>query len=284
MKKLIPLLLLLVSMPSLAQRQFDIEVIIFKRAVNPEKVNESWPNDIAQIDFKRSGAMSDANYRGSKGVKMLPYSAYELTGEVEKLKKHAGYSVLFHKAWRQGDQSKAYAPTFHIRAGKDYSSTFNVDGTEKGNDDNHSSPVDGVTEVAIDKPLYELDGKLQVYVQHYLYAETQLDLKAPSSKEVVITAPTQNTDPLAASGTLDSDAVAVDTNAISGSTTEQNGANADDANVIAGHLQDVAVQTEVQTFLKDYRLDQKRRMRSNETHYLDHPLLGMIIQVRRVAN
>ncbi|MCW8346470.1 peptidoglycan binding protein CsiV [Vibrio sp. ZSDZ65] len=280
MKKLIPLLLLLVSMPSLAQRQFDIEVIIFKRAVNPEKVNESWPNDIAQIDFKRSGAISDANYRASKGVKMLPYSAYELTGEVEKLKKHAGYSVLFHKAWRQGDQSKAYAPTFHIRAGKDYSSTFNVDGSEKGSNDSYSSPVDGVTEVAIDKPLYELDGKLQVYVQHYLYAETQLDLKAPSSKEVIIAAPTQ----IAESSTGNRDIVASETNAVAGSTAETNDANADESNVIAGNLQDVAVQTEVQTFLKDYRLDQKRRMRSNETHYLDHPLLGMIIQVRRVTN
>ncbi|MCO4789722.1 hypothetical protein DK293_13990, partial [Vibrio cholerae] len=27
----------------------------------------------------------------------------------------------------------------------------------------------------------------------------------------------------------------------------------------------------------------KRRMRSGETHYLDHPLMGVIIQVRRVA-
>ncbi|MBO0181007.1 CsiV family protein, partial [Vibrio parahaemolyticus] len=30
------------------------------------------------------------------------------------------------------------------------------------------------------------------------------------------------------------------------------------------------------------RMDQKRRMRSSETHYLDNPLMGMIIQVRRV--
>ncbi|MGV2990120.1 peptidoglycan binding protein CsiV [Vibrio sp. E150_011] len=268
MKKLIPLLLLLVSMPSLAQRQFDIEVIIFKRAVNPEKVNESWPNDLTQIDFKRSGAMNDANYRASKGVKMLPYSAYQLNDEVAKLKKHAGYSVLLHKAWRQGDQGKASAPSFHIRAGKDYSSTFNTNGSVKGSNDNQSSPVDGVTEVAIDKPLYELDGKLQIYVQHYLYAEAQLDLKSPSSKEVVIAGPT----PIQES----------DTELMAPLATGD--ASEPDNNVIAGNLQEVEVQTEVQTFLKNYRLDQKRRMRSNETHYLDHPLLGMIIQVRRVAN
>ncbi len=38
--------------------------------------------------------------------------------------------------------------------------------------------ADGFKEETIDKPLYELDGKLQIYVQHYLYAETTLDLKA----------------------------------------------------------------------------------------------------------
>jgi hypothetical protein len=28
-----------------------------------------------------------------------------------------------------------------------------------------------------------------------------------------------------------------------------------------------------------YRLQQSRRMRSNEVHYLDHPLFGIIVQV-----
>lgn len=46
MKRLIPLLLLLIAMPSMAARQFDIEVIIFKRAVDAEKVSESWPNSL----------------------------------------------------------------------------------------------------------------------------------------------------------------------------------------------------------------------------------------------
>ncbi len=41
MRILIPLLLLCVSMPSWAARQFDIEVIIFKRAVDAESTSES---------------------------------------------------------------------------------------------------------------------------------------------------------------------------------------------------------------------------------------------------
>lgn len=184
MKRLIPLLLLFVSLPSLAQRQFDIEVIIFKRAVDAEKVNESWPNTQPKISLERVGSFQDTQYRAKKGVQMLPYSEYKLTPQKDKLRKHAGFEVLMHTAWRQGDQGKSSAPVFHIQAGKDFSKDFNADGSEKGAVT--AANTDGFKEETIDKPLYELDGKLQIYVQHYLYAETTLDLKAPGVREVTL--------------------------------------------------------------------------------------------------
>ncbi|MBF4433322.1 hypothetical protein ERJ77_02185 [Vibrio anguillarum] len=255
MKKLIPLLLLLISMPSLAQRQFDIEVIIFKRAIDAEKVSESWPNSLPEINIQRAGSFSDLNYRQEKGVKMLPFSDYQLNDQAQKLKNHAGFEVLLHTAWRQGDQGRTSAPIFHIQAGKDYSAKFNTDGSEKVAV-LEESPVNGVLEQSIASPLYELDGKLQIYVQHYLYAETTLDLKAPSVREIVL-----QSKPLELDITPE----------------EQN------AEVQLGNLEAISPTVEKEEFLKSYRMDQKRRMRSNETHYLDHPLMGMIIQVRRVA-
>ncbi|PMN54273.1 hypothetical protein BCT31_01610 [Vibrio lentus] len=254
MKRLIPLLLLFVSLPSLAQRQFDIEVIIFKRAVDAEKVNESWPNTQPKISLERVGSFQDTQYRSKKGVQMLPYSEYKLTPQKDKLRKHAGFEVLMHTAWRQGDQGKSSAPVFHIQAGKDFSQDFNADGSEKGAIT--AGSADGFKEETIDKPLYELDGKLQIYVQHYLYAETTLDLKAPSVREV----------------TLKEQPIELDT-PVSGA----------DSNVQVGNLTEISPTVQVEEFLKSYRMDQKRRMRSTETHYLDHPLLGMVIQVRRVA-
>lgn len=254
MKRLIPLLLLFVSLPSLAQRQFDIEVIIFKRAVDAEKVNESWPNTQPQISLERVGSFQDTQYRAKKGVQMLPYSEYKLTPQKDKLRKHAGFEVLMHTAWRQGDQGKSSAPVFRIQAGKDLSKQFNADGSEKGVVT--AVNTDGFQEETIDKPLYELDGKLQIYVQHYLYAETTLDLKAPSVREV----------------TLQEQQIELDS-PVSGA----------ESNVQVGNLTEISPTVEVQEFLKSYRMDQKRRMRSTETHYLDHPLLGMVIQVRRVA-
>ncbi len=254
MKKLIPLLLMLVAMPSMAQRQFDIEVIIFKRAVDAEQTSESWPNQVPEIDLKRAGSFADASYRSKKGVTMLPISEYALNDEVKKLQQHAGFQVLMHRAWRQGDQGRFGAPIFHVQAGRDYSGKFNPDGSMI--ETQQSEVLEGITEESIPKPLYQLDGKLQVYVEHYLYADVQLDLKQPSVKEVTLEShlpgevdPTQTTD---------NDVVQV------------------------GLMEDVTPTVHTVEFLKSYRFDQKRRMRSTETHYLDHPLMGMIIQVRRV--
>lgn len=53
-------------------------------------------------------------------------------------------------------------------------------------------------------------------------------------------------------------------------------------NIQLGHLEDVTPDTEIKEFLKSYRMKEKRQMRSGETHYIDHPLMGMIIQVRKV--
>ncbi|NVD06946.1 hypothetical protein FCU94_08470 [Vibrio sp. JPW-9-11-11] len=259
MKKLIPLLLLLVAMPSMAQRQFDIEVIIFKRAVDAEQTSESWPNRLPAIDLERAGSFADASFRASKGVQMLPYSEYQLTGEVQKLNQHAGFEVLMHKAWRQGDQGRFGAPTFHVQAGRDYSSLFNTDGSMRG--DSSNQILDGVTEESIPKPLYELDGKLQVYVEHYLYADVEVDLKHPSVRNVSLR---EREPQLTAQASTES------APALTDSTTQ------------VGLMEEISPTVVKQEFLKSYRLDQKRRMRSTETHYLDHPLMGLIIQVRRV--
>ncbi|WP_217512178.1 peptidoglycan binding protein CsiV [Vibrio metschnikovii] len=255
MKKLIPLLLLLVAMPSLAQRQFDIEVIIFQRAIDAEKTQESWPNSLPEINLSRAGSLSDAQYRQSKGVRMLSQTDYQLTEQAQRLRNHAGFQVLLHTAWRQGDQGRASAPVFHIQAGKDYSTQFNPDGSERVAQTEQYRPIDGVVEQTVTPPLYELDGTLQIYVQHFLFAEANFDLKKPSVREVILQDPS-----------LDLDELDQDTRT-----------NAQD-----GHLIAISPTMEKQSFLKSYRLDQKRRMRSGETHYLDHPLMGMIIQVRRV--
>ncbi|MGF1690229.1 peptidoglycan binding protein CsiV [Photobacterium kagoshimensis] len=280
MKKFIYLLLLVVSWPSFAARQFDIEVILFKRNINPEQVNESWPDTQQAIDLRGTIAFSDKDRLSAKGVRVLSPSQYQLNSEYNKLKNHAGFTPLAHIAWRQGDQGKGAAPRIHLTAGKDFSDRYFADGTSRDavslsapqdistdaapntdsgmvvttDNDVTSASINNINQPAINKPLFELDGKLQVYVQHYLFVDADLDLREPGRREVIV-----GTEPLE-----------IDT--LGG-----------EANVQVGHLQEVKKRVEVEEFLKDFRFKQTRRMKSSETHYLDHPLMGMIIQVRRVG-
>ena len=185
---------------------------------------------------------------------MLPRSSFRLNAQESALNNHAGFKVLKHVAWRQGDRGKASAPIFRIVGGRDFSGSYNADGSPIGSSSSLTS--DGYSEENVSGPLYELDGKLQIYVQHYLFAETTMDLREPSVREIHIES--QPSDQLT------------------------NELGEIDGNVQVGNLAEVSPTVTEEKFLKSFRMDQKRRMRSSETHYLDNPLMGMIIQVRRV--
>lgn len=277
MKKLIYLLLLAISWPSLAARQFDIEVILFKRNIDPAQVSESWPDQQKPINMKGTISFGDDNRLAAKGITLMSPGQYQLTSQYNKLKGHAGFTPLAHFGWRQGDLSKGAAPKFYLTAGKDFSAQYLPDGTSKKElrrreislsdassdvdsgivvtTDNLSSESDTMTATP-ESPLYELEGKIRVYVQHYLFTEASLDLREPGRREVIVGA-----EPI----DIESDLLA------------------EQSNVQVGHLQEVKKKVEVEEFLKSYRFDQQRQMRSGETHYLDHPLMGMVIQIRRVG-
>jgi hypothetical protein len=280
-KKLIYLVLLTLSLPSFA-RQFDIEVIIFKRDLNPEAMMEQWPKILDPINLDRAISYRDNQMMVRNGATLLASSNYQLQAQYNQLKKHAAFTPMVHVAWRQGDQGRSRAPVFHIQAGQDFSETYLADGRSKAevareqaeaaaeltvNDS--SSPLNNENtfdEQSADAPLYELDGRLQVYVQHYLFIETQLDLKKPGQRKTMLESePVELELPTPVSS-------AVSTPLIETQDSVQ-----------IGHLEEIAPVYKIEQYLNTYRMAQKRKMRSSETHYLDHPLLGIIIQVRRVA-
>lgn len=266
MKFWISLMLLTFSLPTWAERLFDIEVVVFKRNVSPETTQEAWPDDISAVDTSKAGLLSSDEYRESKGVTLLSGDQFQLNTAVSELKRHAGFQVLLHTAWRQNDAGKRSAPRFHLQAGNDFAALFNEDGSPFQTIE--PSPVEGVSEMSIPNPVYELDGTVQVYVEHYLYANIDLDLREPYSREVPVIQP-------------QTDTLAQDNSSVDPFTV--NTASSDAGDVKAGNLAAIeAPQTQIETVLKRYRLEQKRRMRSGETHYFDHPLLGIILQVRKV--
>ncbi|UJF17432.1 peptidoglycan binding protein CsiV [Vibrio sp. SS-MA-C1-2] len=302
MKKLVFLLLFFVSIPSFAARQFDVEVILFERNQSPDTLSEQWPEHVAAIDYSQAHTTDDEVYLEEKGVTLLDPSEYQLNEQYQTLEKHAGFKPMLHVAWRQGDEPEANSPVFKFALGNDFSDQFNPDGTvisEQDDNVNKSAEVitpsttlndastsdDDSTELAVNPALKELEGTIQVYVQHYLFVNADFNLHQPSEKQTIIgstildnTAPNttaeegSNEDLAPVSTISDTDAAVV----------TDNMDNTNSNTVAVGTLQQIENQYKTETFLKSFKFKQNQRMRSSETHYLDNPLIGMIIQVRKV--
>lgn len=294
MKKIIYALILLASWPSFA-RQFDVEVIIFKRNVEPSSYQESWPDILAPINLDNAFSYRDKKMMSRNGASLLPSGYYKLNEAYTKLQNHAGFKPLVHVAWRQGDSGSSRSPIFHIQAGQDFSDRFVADGRtiEDANADlslvplaapkpaliEGSETLESDTATLSSGSLLELDGTMQVYVQHYLYVNTILDLKVPGQHEFIVNTPKEEKDVITEARSFSDEVTTTETEELSTEATAIENPNAD---VQLGHLEDVTPNTEIKEFLKSYRMEERRKMRSGETHYLDHPLMGMIIQVRKV--
>jgi len=115
--------------------------------------------------------------------------------------------------------------------------------------------------------VWEVDGNVRIYVERYLHLETDMYLRIPGQEEIQLGALETS---LAADKLLDT----ID-------ATETNNENSfgwqlgDD--FLLEKQDDSLVTRDV---LNKYALQQSRRLRSNETHYIDHPLFGLLIQIR----
>nr|WP_087017372.1 peptidoglycan binding protein CsiV [Thaumasiovibrio subtropicus] len=273
-KKMILVIGMLASTSAMA-RQFDIEVILFKRNIQPEATSEMWPEELPVIQYQNAIDINDRTAMSSHGAGQLGSGSKYLRRQYEALESHAGFTPLAHMVWRQGDRGKRTAPVLHVQQGQDFSTQYYDNGLSRAANPNLGES--GGSFITIDTAdfndpsLPQLEGKIQVYVQHYLFIETQLDLRIPSRKEIVVGSQIGTDSPIATPN--NAEGIDLDPSLVS----------LDDAASGLNHLQRVERQVEIQDYLKTYRMDQRRRMRSGETHYLDHPLMGMIIQVRRVG-
>ncbi|WP_232111999.1 MULTISPECIES: peptidoglycan binding protein CsiV [Salinivibrio] len=265
------LLLIAISQPALAKRLYDVELIVFKRNQDPASVQESWPAQADIQSVNRAVPVTNTTALQNAGLTPLPRSQWQLTDAYNKLANHAGFTPMVHVAWRQDDSGRAALPLLRVSAGRDYSDRFNADGTPitaqpaAPTNATASTTESQWEEQSLDtlpprQPLYELDGTLRVYVQHYLFVEADMVLREPSERralvEDIIDMPLQTSD-------------------------AQQGAATSTNNVQVAGLEKVKKQYHIQRFLQPYAFTHKRRMRSGETHYLDNPMMGMIIQVRK---
>lgn len=113
-----------------------------------------------------------------------------------------------------------------------------------------------------EQPLWRLDGLLKIYLNHYLFIETDFDLRKVEQVKQLFN---------------DNVNVEYSEQALVVSDAFSNQVNdamdAEDA--------DATPHTRFVSQLTSHPMKQHRRVRSKEIHYFDHSTLGMIIQIRR---
>ncbi|WP_144395226.1 CsiV family protein [Pleionea sediminis] len=296
-------------------RWFDVEVIIFKNLRGnieeelwPDKLAIEYPESIYDIITHKlypnsaqlpqsSGSHSQDNPQSST---QLPANSTPVAGEqtdsfillgdeelqlknIEgSLSRSSQYRPLVHFAWRQPVHKKSEAPWVRIVGGKNYDDTFDHEGNLKAegtqlnryqfdanspNNTSMNSQEDNMATINKHPAVPEIDGALRIYLERYLHINTKLFLRIPGREEVDLNDLNSN---------LSSSLLQLTDDGVMSSNYESNfGWTFDSSNWFDQKQKTTTVEK-----LLNYDLSQSRRVRSEEVHYFDHPLYGVIIQIR----
>lgn len=312
---LVSLLALAVSNQTYAEgngRWFDVEVLVFKRNVDIQDLTEQldqhnvYLKQRERLEVLKAEATNrcDENnnclhqqnpviigneqmqLRGHR-LQRLDSSHLELVEQRERLEKHELFEPLMHVVWRMPIQNKQKALPIHLFAGKNYAiEMFDKQQIEEVNSTADTATISTVSSASLstesssalttesepkldvlaalekDNTLqdqFEIDGNFLIYVERYLFIDSQLIVRTETNKAV-------NTDSIQQ----------VETQTVS--DTQISSAAVQTFN--QQPVEQEAIETEV--VVTETLFDQSRRLRSEEIHYLDHPLFGIIVQIRKI--
>jgi len=123
-------------------------------------------------------------------------------------------------------------------------------------------------------PLWQLDGAIKIYLNHFLFIESNFELRTPGHRTITL-------DPLALTLPMQEDQDVTDS-AISDGSISLVSAPIEPMVEPASIAPEAPITTTKQVaWLNSSQLLQNRRVRSKEIHYFDHPRFGMVIQIRR---
>lgn len=269
-------------------RWFDVEIIVFKRNVDVKNTSEQLDQNnvyLKQRDrlevikaapatnclagepclHKQNPVQITDNEMVKEGNRLILLKGLRLKEQLRRLNNHQLFTPLLHTAWRMPIQNKQDALPIHLFAGKNYAldmpqSARLEKATATTSNDLVTDPEKLDVLASLQKnqtlqDLYEIDGNFLIYVQRYLQIDAQLIVRTQTEK------------PVSSSVSV----LATETPEVDTEATVQ---------VVA---QESVPKRTVRTekVITETLFDQTRRLKSGEIHYLDHPLFGIIIQIRR---
>nr|WP_010130550.1 lipoprotein [Microbulbifer agarilyticus] len=277
-----------------AGTQFEIEMIVFSREEGMQASRETWPAtpklayDKHWVDFNSASATDPL-------LPALEPAANRLNNKAASLNRNPKYSVLFHKTWRQVLQTERNAPAVLINGGIASDGHHQLEGSV-------TISVSRYLHLSTDLWFSEWAQQLPQPITQQLSQQQPLqpagwDQKAPQAEDNStargIAVPTQprapllpvaadaDSEPLGLGASVESvsdTSTSSPTSSFSSnnafSTSADFAAFGEEENTPALPMEKIAERVAV--------LQEERRLRSGELHYIDHPKLGVLIEVRTV--
>lgn len=228
---------------------FQVETVIFARTADDDGI-EQWPRNIqlrypfnwAELQDPETAAGRSPAELQHQPFLSLPRGERKLNAHANAINRRDAYQVLFHKAWRQPVREQQHAPAILITGGEKFG--------------NH----------------YELEGSITLSLARYLHLHTRLWLtefepnfgQPPGAWPELPRRP-NNLQPSEAKTEPWDDFEKND------SSTWDLGLNTPSSQ--PDFIGEDYLPSRIVT------LNQQRRMRSRELHYIDHPLFGIIIEI-----
>ncbi len=255
---------------------YDIEIIIFsdKEGVNIDA--EMWPEQLVieprqnAVKLVETAAGTTTPVAGSQptAFQRLRVEDLTLTEQAARIERARRYELLLHLGWRQPGLSEAEAKAIRI---SDYTRAGNTEAAAAA----PLSPSYGDgTAAATEHDLFAqaetvqpgLDGYVALILARYLHIETDLVYRVPREQGVTAETDSGMGTTVDTASTMPPWPPAATEGTQSGTAYPADRANAEQLVPPSPYL--------------NFHLQESRRMRSNEIHYLDHPMFGVIIQVR----
>ncbi|WP_022940808.1 peptidoglycan binding protein CsiV [Psychromonas hadalis] len=291
-KTLVALFLSVASLSVQAeQRWFEVELLMFQRNVEMKDIKEHLSSQEIVINTdnsinllkpatieacivdqpclhkKNPVVITNAVFDSAgNNFQRLDNSHLQLVEQRKKLEKHHSFKPVFHMVWRMPMESGRTAKPIHLFAGNNLA--FNIQKRQQAKiapassdpistevfDSELDTELIETEEVPLLTDKWAIDGNFNIYLDHYLFIDSQLIIRKEISEEIQ------------------------QVEMVVEMIDDENGVQ------IATQSEAEAVVNEVkqQTVIKEILFDQKRRLRSGEVHYLDHPLMGIIVQIRKI--
>ncbi|WP_350431118.1 peptidoglycan binding protein CsiV [Shewanella sp. H8] len=216
---------------------------------NDPKVSNITTTYPSQVPFNIAASKPQTAYLG-QGPLLLAQSQGKFNDIIRTIQREPYVKSLVHLTWQQNMQSRRRSKPIRIFGGQDFSKSFEYHGLSvkkptqiDAMPSTDFSALGSFYEAPKITPVWELDGSINIYLSHYLYIENNLVLRKVTQKMVESSPLTFN------------EYAALE---------------------IEGKKQ-------LAPYLESIPLIQNRRVRSGEIHYFDNPQLGIVMQIRKMA-